>query len=116
LVQSIASDSRRAGAKRGKTAVLADGDHEAVHQTGGEKLGIGNIGWYTFRHTYSNLLHANREDPKVVQDLLRHSSIKVTMDVYMQAATSEKPKAQSRVVELIAPRPRPEAGNAHHLS
>jgi uncharacterized protein (DUF362 family) len=41
---------------------------------------------------------------------------KVTMDIYRQAVTSEKRKAQSRVVELIAPRPRPEAGNAHHLS
>jgi integrase len=59
-----------------------------------KRLGIGNIGWHTFRHTYSNLLHANREDPKVVQELLRHSSIKVTMDVYTQAVTSEKRKAQ----------------------
>lgn len=47
-----------------------------------KQLGIGNISWHTFRHTYSTLLHANGEDPKVVQELLRHSSIKVTMDVY----------------------------------
>ena len=45
-----------------------------------------------------------------MQELLRHSSIKITMDVYTQAVTSEKRKAQSRVVELIAPKPRPEAG------
>jgi len=53
---------------------------------------------HTFRHTYSTLLHANGEDPKVVQELLRHSSIKVTMDVYTQAVTATKRKAQSRVV------------------
>ncbi|MGH9512882.1 MAG: hypothetical protein ACRD2U_12185 [Terriglobales bacterium] len=52
----------------------------------------------------------------LVQELLRHSSIKVTMDIYTQAVTSEKRKAQSRVVEMIVPRPRPEAGNAHNLS
>ena len=46
------------------------------------KLGIGNISWHTFRHTYSSLLRDNGEDPKVVQELLRHSSIKVTMDLH----------------------------------
>jgi integrase len=51
-------------------------------------LGIGNISWPTFRHAYSSLLHANGEDPKVVQELLRHASIKVTMDTYTQAVTS----------------------------
>ena len=60
-----------------------------------------------------SLLHANREDAKVVQELLRHSSIKVAMNIYTQAVTPEKRKALSRVVEMIAPRPKPEAGNAH---
>src|SRR5579863_8698184 len=32
------------------------------------------IGWYTFRRTYTTLLHANGEDVKVVQELLRHGS------------------------------------------
>jgi integrase len=50
-----------------------------------KKLGIGNISWRSFCHTYSTHLHANGEDPKVVQELLRHSSSKVTMDVYTQA-------------------------------
>jgi len=68
-----------------------------------KKLGIGNISWHTLRHTYSTLLHANGEDPKVVQELLRHSSIKVTMDVYTQAVTATKRKAQSRVVEMKKP-------------
>jgi integrase len=63
-----------------------------------------HISWHTFRHTYSTLLHANGEDPKVVQELLRHSSIKVTMDVYTQAVTATKRKAQSRVVEMIVPK------------
>jgi integrase len=80
-----------------------------------KRLGIGDIGWHTFRHTYSSLLHANGEDPKVVQELLRHSSIKVTMDIYTQAVTSAKRKAQSRVVELIVPKPRPEAASSHRL-
>jgi len=47
---------------------------------------------------------ANGEDPKVVQELLRHSSIKVTMDVYTQAITDAKRKTQSKVVEMIVPK------------
>jgi hypothetical protein len=39
-----------------------------------------------------------------VQELLRHSSIKVTMDVYTQAVTATKRQAQSKVVLMIVPR------------
>jgi len=44
------------------------------------------------------------EDPKVVQELLQHSSITVTMDVYTLAVTDAKRKAQSKVVEMIVPK------------
>ena len=40
------------------------------------------IGCHTFRRTYTTLLHANGEDVKVVQELLRHGSAKITLDVY----------------------------------
>jgi integrase len=46
------------------------------------------MNWHTFRLTYSTLLHGNGEDPKVAQELLRHSSIKVTMEIYTQAGRS----------------------------
>jgi integrase len=42
------------------------------------------IGWRTFRRTYTALLHANGEDVKVVRELLRHGSSRMTMDVYAQ--------------------------------
>jgi integrase len=100
----FASDSPRAGAKRGKQPYWPSTLLRHFIQPAAKKLGIEKIGWHTFRHTYSTLLHANGEDPKVVQELLRHSSIKVTMDVYTQAVTETKRKAQSRVVEMIAPK------------
>ena len=99
----FASDLAHAGAKRGKPPYWPMTIMRMFVKPVAKRLGIGNISWHTFRHTYSSLLHANGEDPKVVQELLRHSSIKITMDVYTQAVTSEKRKAQSRVVELIAP-------------
>jgi site-specific recombinase XerD len=55
---------------------------------------------------YSTLLHANGEDVKVVQELLRHGSVKVTMDVYTQAYMPAKRKAQQKLVEMMHPEAR----------
>ena len=71
----FASDSPRAGLKRGKQPYWPLTIMRHFIQPVATKLDIGNIAWHTFRHTYSTLLHANGEDPKVVQELLRHSSI-----------------------------------------
>src|SRR5882757_6089937 len=60
-----------------------------------------HIGWHTFRRTYSTLLKANGEDIKVVQELLRHASARITMDIYAQAVTTAKREAQSRIVKMI---------------
>ena len=59
------------------------------------------IGWHTFRRTYTTLLHANGEDVKVVQELLRHGSARITMDVYAQAMTPAKRTAQGKVVAML---------------
>jgi integrase len=68
------------------------------------KLGIEKrIGWHTFRHTYSTLLHELGTNLKVSQELLRHSSIRVTMDHYTQAVTPTKRAAQNAVVALLFP-------------
>jgi hypothetical protein len=47
------------------------------------------------------LLKANGEDVKVVQELLRHASAKITLDVYAQAVTLVKRKAQSKVAGML---------------
>ena len=43
------------------------------------------VGWHTFRHTYSTLLRANGTDLKVQSELLRHSNISTTLNLYTQA-------------------------------
>ena len=66
------------------------------------KLGITErIGWHTFRHTFSSLLRATGADIKVMQELLRHASSRVTLDTYTQAVTTQKRKAQSKVIRLF---------------
>jgi integrase len=74
------------------------------------KVGIAeHIGWHTFRHTYSTLLRATRADVKVMQELLRHASSRVTLDTYTQAVTLHKRRAQSKVIRLLRS-PTSEAG------
>jgi integrase len=63
------------------------------------RLGIEKrVGWHTFRHTFSTLLKSNGEDVKVVQELLRHATSKMTLDTYTQALNPAKRAAQSKVV------------------
>lgn len=60
-----------------------------------------HVTYHTFRHTFGTLLNANGENPKVVQELLRHASLKVTTDVYMQAVSPQKREAQSKLVKMV---------------
>jgi hypothetical protein len=47
------------------------------------------------------LTKGNGEDLKVVQELMRHANISVTLNIYAQAITQTKRDAQSRVVSLL---------------
>ena len=60
-----------------------------------------HVSYHTFRHTFGTLLNANGENAKVVQELLRHASMKVTTDVYMQAVSPQKREAQSKLVRMV---------------
>lgn len=55
-----------------------------------KRLGITkSIGWQTFRRTFATLLKAHGEDVKVVQELLRHATTRMTLDVYAKALHPE---------------------------
>lgn len=65
------------------------------------RLGLGPIGWHTFRHSYSTLLHALGAAPAVQKELLRHANIQTTMDIYTQAVMPAKREAASKVVDVL---------------
>ena len=103
----FASNSRRAGKKRGKQPLWLQTVMRYHIQPVVKKLGINKrVSWHTFRRTYTSLLTANHEDVKVVQELLRHGSVKVTMDIYAQAQMPAKRKAQQKVVAMVRPEAR----------
>jgi integrase len=100
-----ATDANRAGAKRGKQPVWLSTVMRDHIQPVAQKLGITKkISWHTFRHTFSSVLKANGEDVKVVQELLRHSTARMTLDTYTQALSPHKRAAQSKVVSMIRPK------------
>jgi integrase len=67
-----------------------------------ERLKINKrIGWHTFRHSLASLLGKEREDTKVVQELMRHTSAKITMDVYQHGDEDAKRLALTHVAALF---------------
>jgi integrase len=63
----------------------------------------GDVGWHTFRHTYSSMLRQLGVDVKVQQELLRHADIRTTLKVYTQAVSEQKRTAHSSVVRMVLP-------------
>ena len=95
----FATDANCAGDRRGKQPVSLAKVMRCHIQPVARAVGIRKrIGWHTLRHTFATVLHQNGEGIKVVQELLRHSSCRITMDIYAQAVNCEKRMAQSRVV------------------
>jgi integrase len=69
----------------------------------GAIVGVGRIGWHTFRHTYSTLLNEHGTDVKVQQELLRHADIRTTMNVYTRAVPERLREANSKIVSILLP-------------
>lgn len=78
-------------------AILRRYIRPAAQRVGIEK----RFGWHTFRHTYSTLLRSVGTEFNVMQELLRHSSLRSTLDVYTQAISPAKHAAQAAVLELV---------------
>lgn len=98
----FASSSNRSGRNRGEHPLCLSSVMRYHIQPAARRAGISKkLSWHTFRHTFSTLLKANGEDVKTVQELLRHASTRITLDVYTQAVTSAKRQAQSKVIAMI---------------
>ena len=98
----------RAGKKRGKQPLWLQTVMRYHIQPVVKRLGTSKrISWHTFRRTFAMLLKANGKDIKVVQELLRHGSTRVTLDIYAQAQMPAKRAAQLKVVEMVRAQPVP---------
>ncbi len=66
-----------------------------------ELAGIGKIGWHTFRHTFSSILHGAGTSMAVQKELLRHADISTTMNLYTQAESPAKREAVHQVAKVL---------------
>jgi integrase len=86
----------------GKMPMWPDSLRRKILQPVARKVGIRKqIGWHTFRRTYSSLLAETGNDVKVVQELMRHAKISTTMEVYTQAGMPKKRIAQRKAVDVL---------------
>jgi integrase len=73
----------------------------------GEAIGIQGLGFHSLRHSYRSWLDSAGIAPGVTKDLMRHSAISTTFNVYGRALSLEKREANSKVVEMLFPTPVP---------
>jgi integrase len=85
----------------GKKPLRSTSVLENVLKPAAEGVGLGLIGWHTFRRTFSTLLRGNGEDIKVQQELMRHADIRTTMNLYTQANSDQKRQAQGKIVQMV---------------
>jgi integrase len=60
-----------------------------------------HIGWHSFRRTLATLLQASGASVKATQDILRHASSRLTMDLYAQSIPEERRTAQSGIIGAV---------------
>lgn len=59
------------------------------------------IHFHTLRHTYSNMLFEMNENPKIIQALLGHKSVKTTLTVYNSVDKSYYRQATEKLNNLF---------------
>jgi hypothetical protein len=79
---------------------------EEIQKTHIRRAGVaagigGDIGWHTFRHSYRSWLDETGAPLTVQKELMRHSSIQTTMNIYGKTMTDSKRQAHSKVVEMV---------------
>jgi integrase len=72
-------------------------------RSAGEALGIEGLGFHSLRHSYRSWLDSAGVAPGVTKDLMRHSAISTTLNVYGRALSPEKREGNRKVVEMLLP-------------
>jgi integrase len=67
----------------------------------GRRIGIERLGWHDLRHTYRSWLSMTGAPITVQKDLMRHSSVQTTMNIYGGALSEEKREANRKVVQMV---------------
>jgi integrase len=61
------------------------------------------IGWHTLRRSRATLPVSNGENVKAAQSQLRHTTPKITLELYAQAVSADQQEAHKKVVQMVLP-------------
>ena len=78
-----------------------------------QKAGLPHIRLHDLRHTHASLLLQAGVRPKIVQERLGHSSIRVTLDTYSHVIGGLQEAAAQRFDDLLAARAIENVGKPH---
>lgn len=88
--------------KKGLQPYWPDSLLRGVIRPAAKRAGISkHIGWHSFRRTLATLLQASGASVKATQDMLRHASSRLTMDLYAQSIPADRRAAQSGVIGAV---------------
>jgi integrase len=79
----------------------ADKLREKILQPAAVRAGLGKIGWHSLPHSFATALDVAGARMKVAQELMRHSSITTTMDVYTGTVERDKRETAGRVATAV---------------
>ena len=66
-----------------------------------QRAKLPNIRFHDLRHTTASLLAKLKVHPKIVQEVLGHSNISMTLDIYSHMFPSEHEEAMSKMDDLF---------------
>lgn len=67
-----------------------------------ERAGITkHIGWHSFRRSLATLLQANGASVKATQDIMRHASSRMTLELYAQSVPEQNRAAQAGILRAV---------------
>ncbi|MDH6569245.1 integrase [Streptomyces sp. SAI-117] len=65
------------------------------------RAGVHKVRFHDLRHTCASLLHEQAADARMIMEVLGHSSIRVTMDIYTFVRLDSQRSAFNRVGEVL---------------
>lgn len=70
-----------------------------------EKAGLPKIRFHDLRHTAATLLLAAGENPKIVAEMLGHSTVNMTLNVYSHVTPSMQKQAAAKMDAILTAAP-----------
>ena len=92
---------RGADGKREYRRVHVGTTEQYPTETAADRAELGKIGWHSLRHSFATALDVAGARMKVAQELMCHSSITTTMDIYTRTAERDKRETAGRVATAV---------------